>query len=185
MSFAERAAKSASQNPELWFLLGYAARLNERYQVSIDAYNHGLQLQPNSVRGLAGLAQTYAKMGRDAEAEQLLRRVVEASPRDANSLQLAGELLLNTDPKQALDLLQRADAIQPSAHTDLLIAHAHERVGQPEEATRYLNRAKTRAPRDPEVLRAVAGQYREQGQYDLAISTLQAVPSKSADVQAE
>jgi len=26
---------------------------------------------------MAGLAQTYAKMGRDAEAEQLLKKVVE------------------------------------------------------------------------------------------------------------
>ena len=43
------------------FLLGYAARLNERYQLSVDSYNRGLKQQPNSVRGLAGLAQTYAK----------------------------------------------------------------------------------------------------------------------------
>jgi tetratricopeptide (TPR) repeat protein len=185
ISFAERAAKSAPQDAELWFLLGYAARLGERYQVSIDAYNHGLQIRPNAVGGLAGLAQTYAKMGRDAEAEQLLKRVVSANPKDANSLQLAGELLLSTDPKQALDLLQRADAIQPSAHSDLLIAHAYERLGQPDEATKFLNRAKARAPKDPDVLRAAAGQYREQGQYDLAISTLQAIPSKSADLQAE
>src|SRR5437588_9238687 len=134
VSFAERAAKSAPQNAELWFLLGYGARLAERYPLSIEAYNHGLQIQPNSVRGLAGLAQTYARMGRDAEAEQLLRRVVEANPRDANSLQLAGELLLSSDPKRSLELLMRADAIQPTAHTDLLIAHAYERLGQKEDA---------------------------------------------------
>jgi len=185
VSFAERATKSAPQNAELWFLLGYAARLSERYQQSVDAFNHGLQIQPNSVKGLAGLAQTYARMGRDSEAEQLLRRVVEANPKDANSLQFAGELLLNSDVKRALELLQRADALQPSAHTDLLIAHAYERLGQPGESTRYLNRAKERAPRDPEVLRAVAGQYRDQGQYDQAISTLQAIPTKSSEVQAE
>lgn len=185
VSFAERAAKSAPQNAELWFLLGYAARLNERYPLSVDAYNRGLQLRPNAVGGLAGLAQTYVKMGRDAEAEQLLQRVVEANPKDANSLQLAGELLLNSDPKRALELLQRADAIQPTAHTALLMAHAYERLGQNEEAKRSLERAKTRAPRDPEVLRAVAGQYREQGQYDLALSTLLAVHSKSPDLQAE
>ena len=184
MTFAERAAKSAPQNAELWFLLGYAARLGERYQVSIDAYNHGLQIQPKSVRGLAGLAQTYAKMGRDAEAEQLLRRVVEASPRDANSLQLAGELLLASDPKRALELLMRADAIQHTAHTDLLIAHAHERLGERDEANRYLDRAKKRAPKDPEVLRVVAGEYRDQGQYDQAIATLQSLP-KATDIQAE
>ena len=185
VSFAERAAKSAPQNADLWFLLGYAARLSERYPLSVDAFNRGLQLRPNSVSGLAGLAQTYAKMGRDAEAEQLLQRVVEANPKDANSLQLAGELRLNTDPKRSLELLQGADVIQPSAHTDLLIAHAYERLGQNEDAKRYLERAKTRAPKDQEVLRAVAGQYREQGQYDLALSTLLVVRSKSPDVQAE
>ena len=127
VSYAQQAAKSAPQNAELWFLLGYAARLDDKYPLSVDSYNHGLRLQPNSVRGLAGLAQTYAKMGRDREAEELLAKVVNANPKDANSLQLAGELLLNSDPKHSLELLQRADSLQPSAHSDLLIAHAYTR----------------------------------------------------------
>ena len=185
VAYAERAAKSAPQNPELWFLLGYAARLEGHYPASVDAYNRGLKLQPNSVRGLAGLAQTYAKMGRDAEAEKLLQRVVEANPKDANSLQLAGELMISSDAEQSIELLKRADAIQPSAHTDLLIAHAYEHLGKTEDSAHYLNRAKNRAPKDPEVLRAVAGQYRDQGQYDAAISTLQSIPSKNMDVLAE
>jgi tetratricopeptide (TPR) repeat protein len=185
VNYAQQAAKSAPQNAEMWFLLGYAARLNERYQLSVDSYDRGLKLKPNSVRGLAGLAQTYAKMGRDQEAEQLLNKVVAASPKDANSLQLAGELLLSTDAKTSLGLLQRADAVQPSAHTDLLIAHAYDRLGQPDQSTRYLNRAKSRAPHDPEVLRAVAGQYRDQGKFDEALATLQAIPNKTPDVEAE
>src|SRR5579862_524900 len=85
VNYAQQAAKSAPQNADLWFLLGYAARLNEKYPLSVDSYNHGLKLQPNSVRGLAGLAQTYARMGRDQEAEELLTRVVNANPKDANS----------------------------------------------------------------------------------------------------
>jgi tetratricopeptide (TPR) repeat protein len=185
VSYAEQAAKSAPQNAELWFLLGYSARLAERYPLSVDSFNQGLKLQPTSVRGLAGLAQTYAKMGRDQEAEQLLRRVVEANPKDANSLQLAGELMLSSDPKAALDLLQRAETVQPTAHGDLLIAHAYERLGQPEDSVRYLNRAKSRAPHDPEVLRAAAEQYRDQGKYDEAIATLQAIPTRNTDVMAE
>ena len=184
VSYAEQAAKSAPQNVELWFLLGYCARLNEKYPLSVDSYNRGLKLQPNSVRGLAGLAQTYAKMGRNKEAEDLLRQVVDANPKDANSLQLAGELMLNTDAKAALDLLQRASALQPSAHNDLLIAHAYARLGQPEDSTKYLNRAKSRAPHDPDVLRAAAGQFRDQGKYDEAIASLQATP-KNTDVLAE
>lgn len=185
VSYAQQAAKSAPQNAELWFLLGYAARLDEKFPLSVDSYNHGLRLQPNSVRGLAGLAQTYAKMGRDREAEELLAKVVNANPKDANSLQLAGELLLNSDPKHSLELLQRADSLQPSAHSDLLIAHAYARVGQPDESTKYLDRAKARAPHDPDVLRAVAGQYRDQGHYEQAIATLQSIPSRNSDVLAE
>ena len=185
VTFAQQAANSAPKNADLWFLLGYAARLDQRYQLSVDSYNRGLKRQPNSVHGLAGLAETYAKMGRDQEAEQLLDRVVKENPKDANSLQLAGELMLNSDPKTSLALLNRADAIHPSPHTDLLISHAYQRLGQADEATRYLNRAKSLAPRDPEVLRAVAGEYRDQGKYDDAIATLKDIPNKTTDVQAE
>jgi tetratricopeptide (TPR) repeat protein len=185
VSYAERAAKSAPQNAELWFLLGYAARLADHYPASVDAYLRGLRLQPHSVKGMAGLAQTYAKMGHVSEAEELLQKVVEANPSDANSLQLAGELLLNSDPTRALELLKRADMLQASPHTDLLIAHAYQRLGQTEESNRYLHRARNRAPSDPEVLRAVAGQYRDQGEYDKAIAALKAVPSKNADAEAE
>jgi tetratricopeptide (TPR) repeat protein len=185
ISYAERAAKAAPRNPELWFLVGYCDRLGDHYQASVDAYNRGLKLQPGSLRGMAGLAQTYAKMGRVAEAEQVLKRVIEANPKDGGSLQLAGELLLNSDPTQALELLQKAEAVQPTAHTDLLIAHAYEHLGQPEESAKYLNRARNRAPHDPEVLRAVAGQFRDQGKFDEAIAALQAIPSKTIDVQAD
>jgi tetratricopeptide (TPR) repeat protein len=185
VTFAQQAADSAPQNAELWFLLGYAARLDQRYQLSVDSYNRGLKRQPNSVHGLAGLAETYAKMGRDKEAEQLLDRVVKKNPRDANSLQLAGELMLSSDPKASLTLLNRAEAIHPSPHTDLLISHAYQRLGQPDQATQYLNRAKSLGPRDPEVLRAVAGAFRDQGKYGEAIATLKDIPNQTTDIQAE
>jgi len=185
IQFAQQAAKSAPQDPELWFLLGYAARLGEKYPLSIDAYNRGLKLKPSSAQGMAGLAQTYAKMGRDQEAEQLLMKVVNQNPRDANSLQLAGELLLNTDPNRAVEFLQRSDSIQGSAHTELMLAHGFERIGKPDQASQYISRAKNRAPHDPEVLRAVAEQYRENGQYDQAIAALQAIPNKNTDALAD
>ena len=185
VSFAQQATKSAPKSADLWFLLGYAARLDGQYPISLQAYNRGLQLHPDSVNGMAGLAQTYARMGRDADAQQLLQRVIEANPKDANSLELAGEMLLNSDANRALELLRRANALQASAHSDVLIAHAYETLGQPAESARYLDRARNLAPRDEEVLRAVAGQYREQGEYDQAISTLRSIPAKNADVQSE
>ena len=96
VTFAEQAAKAAPQNADLWFLYGYAARMAGRYQVSVDAYKRGLQDRPNSAQGLGGLAQTYAKMGRDEEARQLFLKLAAANPNDAGALQLAGELSLNS-----------------------------------------------------------------------------------------
>jgi tetratricopeptide (TPR) repeat protein len=183
--YAENAAKAAPQNADLWFLLGYADRLADHYQLSVDAYNRGLKLKPHSTNGMAGLAQTLARMGRIDEAEQMLKKVMEANPNDAGSTQLAGELLMNSDPAQALELLKRADMLQYAPHTDLLIAHTYERLGQPDQYTHYLDRARKHAPNDPEVMRAVAGQYRDRGQFDQAIATLQAIPNKDVDIEAE
>lgn len=185
VSFAEHAVHAAPQNVDLWFLLGYAARLADQYDVSIDAFTRGLRIQPDSIRGLAGLAQTYARIGRDADAERLLQRVISANPKDATSLEIAGELMLSSNPKTALDLLKRSDALQVSAHTEILIARACDRMGNKDESKRYLQLAQQHGPTSPEVLRAVAGEYRDQGRYDLAIATLQSVPSRSADLEAE
>lgn len=185
MTFAEQAAKAAPQDAELWFLYGYAARLNANYSASIAAYDRGLKLKPNSIRGMAGLAETYAKMGRDADAEKILQKVIAEAPHDANSLQMVGELLLSSDPKQALEFLQRANAVSPTAHTDLLIAHAYARLGLKDQSNAYLEKAKRLSPQDPDVLRAIAEQYAEAGQYDRAISTLESIHNPPADTEAE
>ena len=111
-NYAQRATKAAPQNPDFWFLLAYSARLAGRYPASVDAYNRGLQIKPSSVEGLSGLAQTYARMGRNDEARQLIEKILAANPRSADDLRLAGELTLYSDPNQALGYLQRADSIQ-------------------------------------------------------------------------
>src|ERR1700678_1243689 len=43
LDYAEPAAQSAPNDPQLWFLLGYAARLDGKYGRSADAYKRGLQ----------------------------------------------------------------------------------------------------------------------------------------------
>jgi len=182
---AARAAKAAPQNPDLWFLYAYASRLAGDHQASVDAYNRGLQARPTSIEGLSGLAQTYARMGRSKEAEETLKRVLAANPSSDADLRLAGELTLNTDPKLALTYLSRADAIHPSARTELLMARAYQRAGDQNKAKELLERARSRAPRDPEVVRSVAAYYRDTGQYDLAISTLKSLPSEAPSYLSE
>jgi tetratricopeptide (TPR) repeat protein len=182
---AQRAVKSAPQNPDLWFTLAYAARLSGQYSLSVDAYRHGLAIKPSSVEGLSGLAQTYARTGRSAEAQQTLEQVLAANPRSDLNLQLAGELLLSTDPKRAVEYLQRSEAVKATPRTELLLARGYERTGDSEAAHKMLEKARRSAPTNPEVVRAVASYYRDTGQYDSAIRLLEDLHAKDASTLAE
>ncbi len=185
-SFAERAAHAAPQDPKLWYLLGYASRLAGRYGTSIDAFQKGLQLQPGSVEGLSGLAQTYAKMGRIDEAKRLLTQVIAANPTRDSDLLVAGELFMQTgDVQRGLDYLQRAENIKPSAHSELLMAVAYMKLKQPDKAKQMLDIAKRRSPNDVDIFRAVANYYRETNDYPNAIATLRNAPRMTPDVLAD
>jgi len=182
---AQRAVNAAPQNSDLWFTLAYAARLSGQYSLSVDAYRRGLALKPSSIEGLSGLAQTYARMGRSADAQQAVKQVLAANPRSELDLQLAGELLLPTDPKGALDYLKRSEAVKTSSRTELLLARAYERIGDGESAHKMLENARRSAPTNPEVVRAVASYYRDTGHYEEAIRALEDLRTKDASTLAE
>jgi tetratricopeptide (TPR) repeat protein len=186
MDYAQRATQAAPNDPHLWFLLGYAARLARKSQVSLDAYNRGLRLDPSSLDGLSGLAQTYNTMGRRDEAERILTQVLSVDPKRANDTEVLGEILLRSgEYDKSLAVLARAEAIEPSARVELLMAVSHERLKQFDQANHYLELAKSRAPNNPEVERALAGFYRETGNYPAAIAALKAIHGANPEVKAE
>jgi tetratricopeptide (TPR) repeat protein len=184
--YAERASQSAPNDAQLWFLLAYAARLDTKYGQAIDAYNHGLKLDPSSVNGISGLAQTYSLMGRNAEAERLLKEALASNPRQTDDLLLLGDLEVRSgDYNGALDTLGQAERFKPDAHSELLMALACERTNQMSEANHYLQMAKSRAPNNPDVERSLAGYYRDTGDNGKAIEELKAIRNPKPDVVAE
>jgi tetratricopeptide (TPR) repeat protein len=185
-NYAERAVQAAPQDAKLWFLLGYAARLSAHYDKSIQAFQHGLKLQPGSIEGLSGMAQTYARMGQLNEAKRLLMQVIAANPKRDNDLLVAGELFMQTgDIPKGLELLQRAENMKPSAHAELLMAVGYMKMKQPDKAKELLDRAKRRSPNNVDVFRAVANYYREVHDYPNAIATLRHTPKMTPEVLAD
>ena len=152
LAYAQRAAQTAPSDPQLWFLVGYAARLDHRYQVPVDAYSRGLQLAPSSMEGLSGLAQSYSLLGRTGDAERLLRQVIASNPRNRDDLVLLGEINVRTgDYANALNWLNRAERIQPGARSELLMALSYQQLKQMKLASHYFELAKRRAPNNPDV----------------------------------
>jgi len=186
VDYAQRAVQATPNDAQLWFLLGYAARLNGKSQLSADAYSRGIRLNPSALDGLSGLAQTYSIMGRTEEAARLLNQVILANPKRTNDSVLLGELLMRSgDYAAALKVLEHAEQIQPSSRSELLMALSYEHLKEDDLAARYLDLARQRAPNNPDVQRAVAGYYRDSGNYPAAIAALESIHDAKPDVEAE
>ncbi|MGC2636797.1 MAG: tetratricopeptide repeat protein [Acidobacteriaceae bacterium] len=184
--YAQRAAASAPNDPQLWFLVGYAARLDQKYGAAVNAYRRGLQLQPSSLTGESGLAQTYSLMGHTDEAQRLLKQILTTDPRRTDDVMLLGNLQMRSGNYQdALDTLGKAERMAPGARPELLMALSYEHLNQMDQANHYLQMAKSRAPNNPDVERSLAGFYRETGDFAKAITELKAIKSPKPDVVAE
>ncbi len=186
INYAQHLTQVAPNDPRNWFLLGYSARLGAKGQVSLDAYQRGLQLAPRSVEGLSGMAQTYMRMGRADQAKKLLLEVIAANPKRATDLAMAGELFMQSgDLGQASNLLERSEAVQASSHTETMLAIVYMKQKQPAKAKQLLDKAIARNPRNTDILRAVATFYREAHDYKAAIAVLKRAPQQSASLLTE
>jgi len=186
LDYAQRAAQAAPNDPQMWFLLGYAARLNGKYGQSIEAYKRGLQLAPSSVNGLSGLAQTYSISGRKDEAERLLKQVISLDPQRKDDLFILGDLYVRSgEYTNAVEWLTKAERLEPAARSELLLAVCYERLNQMDQANHYLELARSRAPNNPDVERSLAAFYRETNHYPQAINELKSIRNPKPDIVAE
>jgi tetratricopeptide (TPR) repeat protein len=186
VNYAQHLTEVAPNDACNWFLLGYTARLAGRSDLSLSSYDRGLSMQPNSVEGLSGKAQTYMRMGRADEAKKILMQVIAANPRRPVDLAMAGELFMQSgDLSRAANLLERSENIQPASHTELMLAITYMKSKQQGKAKALLDRAMKRSPKNVDVFRAVASYYREARDYKAAIATLNQAPRKTMDVMSE
>ncbi|HET7873107.1 MAG TPA: tetratricopeptide repeat protein, partial [Terriglobales bacterium] len=186
LNFAQHLTDVAPNDACNWFLLGYTARLAGKSDVSLSSYDRGLTMQPKSVEGLSGKAQTFIKMGRADEARKILMQVIAANPRRPVDLAMAGELFMQSgDLNRAANLLERSEGIHPASHTELLLAITYMKSKHPEKAKALLDRAMKRSPKDVNVFRAVATYYREAHDYKAALATLNQAPRKTLDIMSE
>ena len=183
---AKRARDMAPGEKATWFTLGYAARLSGHLSDSESAYKRGLQLAPNAAEGLSGLAQTYFRAGRISEAKRILLDVIAKYPNRVDDQMMAGELFMQSgDIPQALQILQHAEQIKPSAHAELLMAIGYMKQHQTARAKQLLDMARHRDPNNIDIFRAVANFQRESHDYAGAIATLKSAPSQKPDLLAD
>ena len=125
-------------------------------------------------------------MGRKEDAVKILTRVVTEDPRRTLDTVLLGEMFLQSgEYDESIKWLQRGEQMHPDARPELLLALAYERQNKFKDAEHYLDLAKHRAPNNPEVVRSLAGFYRETGNYPAAIAALKSLAKKTPGIKAE
>ena len=81
LDFAQRASQAAPNDPQLWFLLGYCARLAGKTQLALDSYNQGLRLNPaTSLDGSPAWPRLRQRRA-FRDAQHILTEVLAADPR--------------------------------------------------------------------------------------------------------
>ncbi len=117
---------------EAWQCLGIALVSGQRYQEAIDAYNHALEIDPQSTPAHINLAAVYMQMKRPIFAEQHLLRAVELMPDNPQSqLRLAQCYVANGKIDEAIDTLQITLELLPDhyetwLHAGMLLLEARE-----------------------------------------------------------
>jgi Flp pilus assembly protein TadD len=75
--------------PEAWSELGHALKKRGLYDDSVKAYQEALRLRPDFPQAMEYLGETYALMGKRAEAQALLDRLRPLDAKLARQLETA------------------------------------------------------------------------------------------------
>ena len=80
LAYANRMVRIAVDNPDSYLLLGNASAAAGQYTDAIDAYRKSLDMSPDHVGALSGLAHNFKTLGRQDEAIATYKKCIKANP---------------------------------------------------------------------------------------------------------
>jgi tetratricopeptide (TPR) repeat protein len=172
--------------------LGHCYEQLHEPSLQLTAYNRALAFDPESLPARLGLASAQAAVGRADEAVNEYRRICElpdAPPRArlelARLLVLINLLRADADWRQVEDALRKAEEAKADATTVVLLRvealAAQEKL---DEATRLLQQARQKAPKDMALWTALATLAERRGQSADAQRLLQEAQNLGGDTVA-
>ncbi len=136
------------------------------------AYREALQLNPQLLAARLNLADLLRQQQRDNEAREQLLEALAMAPDNGNALHALGLLeIRGANRDKALDYLARAASVETvgTRHRYVYAVALHD-MGQPEAAITQLKSVLKIAPRNPELLVALANYSTETGDTEAATS---------------
>jgi len=171
----ESARTALDLDPERNSVRTYLAQLlvkNSRLAEAEKILQEGLVKTPDDTVLLYQLAITQDRSGRFDLAESVLKRIIEIDPEHFDALNYLGYSWADRDMNldQSLVMIKKALGIKPDAAYIIdSLGWVYYRMGQYEEALKYLLEAGKKMDGDPTVLEHIGDTYEKLGKADLAV----------------
>jgi adenylate cyclase len=160
---AGRALKINPRVPRAYAVLGILQMLDGEFDEAIASVQKAVALEPNGADSQLNLAIIFTHAGRHAEALAAMQRVLQLDPKPQSQVYdyYALVLFMNRRYDEAIAALPR---VQPAEQSDLgleVLAMAHARLGQTEEARKLVDAFRRRLPQTSlAALRLIYGHHR-------------------------
>ncbi|MFZ2096064.1 MAG: tetratricopeptide repeat protein [Anaerolineales bacterium] len=115
LTFIDQAVTAESGEPDLYYYLGEAYRMNGNYQDAVIAYGKAIKINSRFAPAYLGRALAYEKINPKADIEGELNYAIEYDPYYVDAyLTRARIRIIHHNPQGALDDLLIADALFPN-----------------------------------------------------------------------
>jgi tetratricopeptide (TPR) repeat protein len=170
---------SLSTRPDQWtshYNLGNYHLNRSEYKAALDSYETALKFEPRAVMAMVNSSITYAKMGENNKAEQVLRNALKVSPENAAANLNMGLLKAEkNDASEAEKYLKAAFSYDPrmaQAAFNLSVLVSKDRI---DEAISWCGKAVSLRPSEPRYAYTLGFFQQQKGDPEGAIRTLDAL----------
>lgn len=175
LDLCQRAADQAPNNPGFRDSLGWAAFKNQQYDKAENELKKAISLNPDNYDSYYHLGTLYYVRKNVPKAIEMYEKAVRIKPEAAEALNNYAYLLAENDRDldKAVQMAKKAVALEPGnpSYIDSL-GWAEYKLGNFEEAGRYLRKAFQLTPDVGEILSHLGKYYIQIKQFDLGLSYL-------------
>lgn len=169
----EASVKQLPESPVLALLLGDASQVAGQFDAASRAYRRAIALAPSWSKPQVNLALSYLAQGKPNLAVALLQGVLKQDPNNPRVLLAMGDAQFQSgNSKDALSIYRRlttVDAVAVPAATGA--ARASVAMGQIPTAIHSLQTARSRSPKDPAPVAALADIQMRTGDFKAAVES--------------
>lgn len=185
----QAALKDDPDNVQILQNCGILALLTRKLDIAAGTFTRVLAIDAGHAGAHAGLGETLMLAGKLDLAQEHFLAAIAKNDKDSRSHWLLGKVLAQSNPRLAVDYLERASFLAPKdAEVWYDLGITRRLIGEARLAGQALTQAQALAPNDPKVILELAKVHTDMNRFDVAAAhfdkalTLKPAPAVKAQI---